>query len=73
MKPFSDQLRDAIEQSEKTRYRICIETGILQSTMSRFMRIECGLGVDAIDKVCECIGARLTVDGARKRTSKKRK
>jgi transcriptional regulator with XRE-family HTH domain len=62
MKTFSDQLRDAIRRSGKSQYSICAETGILKSTMSRFVRGECGLGVDAIDRVCKCIGARLAMN-----------
>lgn len=67
MKPLSEQLRQAVTHSEKTQYRIAKETGILQSTLSRFVRGQCGLGLDAIDKLCECIGARLIVGRIRKR------
>ena len=67
MKPFSEQLRDAVRQSEKTQYQVAKETGILQSTLSRFVRGHCGLGMVAIDKLCVCIGARLTTKSTRKR------
>ena len=67
MKRISDQLREAVIKSGKTRYRISKETGILQSTLSRFVRGECGLGLDAIDSLCECIGVRLTTQEMRKR------
>jgi hypothetical protein len=60
MKSFSEQLRTAVRRSEKSQYQIAKETGILRSTLSRFVRGQCGLGMDAIDKLCECIGARLT-------------
>jgi hypothetical protein len=55
MKSFSDQLRDAVKQSGKSQYLICQESGIHKSTMSRFVRGECGLGMDAIDRLIECI------------------
>jgi hypothetical protein len=58
-KPFSDQLREAVEQSGKSRYLISLQTGILQSTLSRFVHGECGLGLGAIDRLCDCIGAEL--------------
>jgi transcriptional regulator with XRE-family HTH domain len=59
MKPFSDQLRDAVRKSGMSQSSICRETGILKSTMSRFVRGECGLGMDAIDRLIECINWQL--------------
>jgi hypothetical protein len=59
---FSDQLRAAIRHSEKTRYLIAAETGIAQSTLSKFMHGKGGLSVEGIDLICKSIGARLTVD-----------
>jgi transcriptional regulator with XRE-family HTH domain len=59
---FSDALRRAIEQSEKTRYRISKETGIAEAVLSRFMHGKGGLSVESIDRICESIGARLVVE-----------
>jgi len=36
-KKLSDQVREAIEASGMSRYRICKTLGIAESTMSRFM------------------------------------
>jgi hypothetical protein len=72
-----NDLRKAVFRCGKTRYRICKETGILQSTLSRFVHGQTGLGPDAFDALCECIGARLVVDAkpakpkATKRTAAK--
>lgn len=61
-KLISDQLRDAIERSGKTRYRISLETGITQSQLSRFVNDPAvSLSLANIDKLCECIGAELVL------------
>jgi transcriptional regulator with XRE-family HTH domain len=71
MKPFSNQLRDAVKDSGLPQSEICQETGIHKSTMSRFVRGEGGLGMDAIDAVCKCIGVNLIV-GARPAKQKRK-
>jgi hypothetical protein len=58
-KRFSDQLRQAVLKCGKTRYRIGVETGIAHSIISRFINHGAGLSLANIDKLCECIGARL--------------
>ncbi|GAB5444703.1 MAG: hypothetical protein Fues2KO_50520 [Fuerstiella sp.] len=50
-----EQLRGAIEASEKSRYRIARETGISESQLSRFMTGEKGLSPDAMEKVADCL------------------
>lgn len=74
-KKISDQLREAIERSGKTRYRISLETGISQSQLSRFVNDPAvSLSLANIDKLCECIGAVLKAEHAeRKRSTKKPK
>ena len=59
---FSDDLRRAIAQSDKSRYQISMETGIAQSTLSKFVSGKGGLSVEGIDRICESIGARLIVE-----------
>lgn len=56
---FSDQLRQAVEDSDKTRYQISKETGIDQSILSRFVNRGAGVSMESIDKLCECLGLRL--------------
>ncbi len=56
---FSDQLRLAIEQSDKTRYRISQETGVSEAVMSRFMNRKVGLSMTTVDLICESLGVRL--------------
>ena len=50
---LSDQLRRIVEDSEVTRYRLSKETGITQSTLSRFVSGERGLSIDAMDALGE--------------------
>ncbi len=57
---FSDELRNAILRSNKTRYQISAETGIAQSVLSRLVSGKSGLSLASIDAVCECLGLTLT-------------
>ncbi len=61
---FSEQLREAIDQDERSRYRISMETGIPQGQLSRFMHSKGGLSLRSVDRLCECLGLKIT---ARKR------
>ena len=76
-KTVSDQLREAIERSGKTRYRIRNETGIAESQLSRFVNDpSVSLSLRNIDKLCECIGAELVLKAEHvkpKRSTKKPK
>ncbi len=67
---FSDQLRRAVMECGKTRYKISLETDIPQSNLSRFVHGNAGLSMESIDLLCECIDARLEMD--RKAPKKKR-
>ncbi|MCE9556752.1 MAG: helix-turn-helix domain-containing protein [Planctomycetes bacterium] len=61
MAKILDQLRRAMERSGKSRYAIFKETGIDQGTLSRFARGQCGLSMENVEKVCECIGAKIAI------------
>lgn len=56
---LSDQLRRAIKDSDLTRYRIFMETSIDQASLSRFVRGECGLSLDSIDRLGVLLDLRL--------------
>jgi hypothetical protein len=62
-----NELRQAVLDCGKSRYRISKETGILQSALSRFVHQGAGLSMDAIDALCECIGVRLVSDAKPKK------
>ncbi len=46
---ISDQIRDAIESADVTRYRISVETGINEATLSRFMNGTGGMTVETLE------------------------
>ena len=50
---MSDRIRTVIKSAEQSQYRIAKETGIEQSTLSRFMSGERGLSMDALDTLFE--------------------
>jgi hypothetical protein len=54
-KPISQQLRDAIDASGMSRYRICKEIRLPESTMSRFMSGRCGLALETVDRLGELL------------------
>jgi transcriptional regulator with XRE-family HTH domain len=48
---FSDQLRRAVDAAGLSRYRLCKELGIAQSTLSRFMSGQRGLTMKCLDRL----------------------
>lgn len=61
-KPLSQQLRDAIDASEMSRYRICKKIALPESTMSHFMHAQCGLQLSTIDRLGELLGLRIVAE-----------
>ena len=53
---ISQQLRKAIDASGMSRYRICKEIGLPESTMSHFMAGNCGLSLATVDRLGELLG-----------------
>ena len=64
---ISTQIRDAIESADVTRYRIAVETGINEATLSRFMNGTGGMTVETLDKLGEYLGLEI-VEQRKKRT-----
>jgi transcriptional regulator with XRE-family HTH domain len=48
---FSDELRRAVDDCGLSRYRICKELGVAESTLSRFMSGERGLTMKCLDRL----------------------
>ena len=61
---LTDQLRQAIDDSGMTRYRIAQETGISESTLSKFYLGQRGLSMEALNALGECL--QLTIHLGRK-------
>ena len=60
MKPLSEQLRDAIENSGKTRYEISKATGVSPQSLSKFvLRTRPGLSFDSMDRIGEYLGLEI--------------
>ena len=55
-KQFSDEIRVAVQNCGKTRYRIAKETGIDAATLCRFVQGRVGLSMDSLDRLANEIG-----------------
>lgn len=61
-KPISQQLREAIDASGMSRYRICKELGLPESTMSHFMAGDCGLALTTVDRLGKLLGLKIVAE-----------
>src|SRR5262245_30654299 len=66
---FTEEIRQAVDASGLSRYRIAKELGIAESTMSRFMNGQ-GLGFEYLDALAEFV--ELLIAAGRKKKSKGR-
>ena len=57
---LSDQLRAAILNADRSRYRISKQTGITEAGLSRFVNHVSGISLDTIDKIDECLELEIT-------------
>jgi len=64
---MTDQIRQAIDDCELTRYRIAQDTGIDQSALAKFYNGHRGLSLDNLDLLCEYLGLRFVTDSKPKR------
>ena len=67
-KLLTDQLRQAIDDCELTRYRISKETGISESTLAHFYNGYRGLSMEALNALGEFL--QLTIHMGRKPDTK---
>lgn len=67
-KKMTDQVRQAIDDSGLTRYRIAQDTGIDESTLAKFYHGTRGLSLDNLDLLCEYLDLRIVAE--RKPTKK---
>lgn len=61
---LTDQLRDLIRTCGKTRYRISQESGVPQSTLSRFMS-GTEMSTAALDRLAPVLGLKITTTAAK--------
>ncbi len=67
---FSDQIRQAIDSSGLSRYRICKDAGIDQATFSRFMAGKVGLSMSTLDALADVLGLNITTRANRGRKAR---
>jgi hypothetical protein len=66
-KPFSAQVRDAVNASGMSRYAICNAIRLNQGAMSRFMAGKAGLSLAVLDRLADLLGLDVvTRSGANK-------
>ena len=66
-KMLSDQVREAVDASRMSRYRICKLVGIAEATMSRFMSGKGGLSMKNLDALGKLLDLRIVHKEARRR------
>ena len=59
---LTDQIRQAIDDSGLTRYRIAQDTGIDESSLAKFYNRHRGLSLDNLDRLGEYLGLRIVMD-----------
>jgi len=70
MKPLSDQLRDAIEKADVSRYELAKATGVSQSTLSKFvLKQRPGLSFDSMDRIGQYLGLVIVKKHSKKKRS----
>jgi len=62
-----DEIRQAIEESGKTRYRIAKEAGISESRLSLLMSGKRGLSIEALEALADYLGLEVTLRPKKKR------
>jgi DNA-binding Xre family transcriptional regulator len=55
-----DEIRIAIQKSEKSRYRLWKETGISEAQLCQFMGGTKGLSVESLEKLAESLDLEIT-------------
>jgi transcriptional regulator with XRE-family HTH domain len=58
---LTDQVRQAIDDSGLTRYRIAKETGISESALAQFYNGRRGLSIEALNALGEFLQLRITL------------
>ena len=65
---LSEQIRQAIKASGMSRYAICKRLDFSESVMSKFMRGQCGLSLETIDRLGELLGLEIVARARRSRS-----
>lgn len=72
MKPALDQIRDALEASDATRYRIAKDVEIPHSQMSRLMAGQSGLSLEVLERLCDYLNLEIVIQPKAKKSRGKK-
>ena len=61
-KPLTDQIRQAIDDSGLTRYRIALDTKIDESALAKFYNGQRGLSLKNLDRLGDYLGLKIVMD-----------
>ena len=61
MSKILDAIREAITTGDKSRYRIWKDTGISESHLSKLMRGERGLSIEAVERLAEYLDLEIVI------------
>ena len=70
MTPILDDIREAIDASDKSRYRIAKETGISESRLCQLMAGTKGLSIEALELLADCLGLKIVTEPKRRKKGK---
>jgi transcriptional regulator with XRE-family HTH domain len=61
MSQILDAIREEMDASGKTRYRIWKDTGISESQLSKLMRGKRGLSIEALERLAEYLDLEVVI------------
>jgi len=61
MSKVREAIRKAITRGQKTRYRLCKETGVDKAAMTRFMGRRPGLSLENLEKIADALGLEIII------------
>ena len=59
-------MRNAIKRAPKTRYRLCKETGVDASALTRFMAGRSGLSLEKLEQLANALDLEIVIRPRRK-------
>lgn len=65
---LSDQFRQVIQESGRTRSELCEAIGVDATVLSRFLNGHCGLAMDKLDRLGRFLDLRIIRGKSRKKT-----
>jgi predicted XRE-type DNA-binding protein len=70
MTPILDDIRKAIDASDKKQAQISRETGISQSRLCQLMAGTKGMSVEALELLADCLGLKIVTEPKRRTKGK---